>query len=1056
MWRPRAEDANAGGEFGRRSPRQRLPSRARTPRVAEHSGDRSRRFGVADLAILAAPGVTFWKRSARGTYPIYRRACPKHTDMKQLTLAASLVVASWCTCARAQQLPDLSDLTFRNVGPSRGGRVTAVCGDATTKGTFFMGATGGGVWKTTDFGNSWNNVSDGFFKTPSIGAIAVAHDDGDLVWVGTGSDGLRSNVIPGRGVYKSTDGGATWACAGLEDTGQIGAVLIHPTDRDVVFVAAIGDAFAPSEARGVYRTQNGGETWERVFRVSTTCGAVDLEFHPANPDVVYASMWEAERKPWTIKSGGAQGGVWRTTDGGRSWAQLGGGLPTGVVGKSDLAVSPAEPDRLWVLIEALEDAGLYRSDDAGKTFAFVSNQRGILDRPFYYCNIDCDPTDADHLFASATGYQESTDGGERWRRRFTPHGDNHEVWIHPADPKLMVQCNDGGANVTIDGGETWSRQNNQPTAELYQVAVDDRFPYWLYAGQQDNSTIRVPSRPPHSATGGVGSFWESVGGCETGPAMPKPGDADIVYANCKGRFGVYNHRTGQERHHYVGAQSLYGHNPKDLLYRFQRVAPISISPHDPDVVYHGSQYLHRTRDDGQTWETISPDLTAFEPDRQVVSGYPITRDITGEEYYSTLYEIAESPVQQGLIWTGANDGPIYLTRDDGESWTNVTPKMPRGGRVQTIEPSWADAGTAYACVLRYQLGDPSPHLYKTVDFGQSWTRLRAGLPENCPTRVVREDPQDPSVVYLGTEWGLFVSLDAGQSWRTFQQNLPVTPITDMLIHHDDLVLSTMGRSFWILDDVSAMRGLKDHDREAVTLFAPRQTWRTRLSGAGCHLHYALPANTDDLRLEIRALDPQRTLVRTVLAGSGRPARGRRDQGMRAPFTRGRGGRGLSNKQGFHRYTWNLRGEGRSMVLPGTYELRLVHADGSATQQVEVALDPRVAAEGVTREDLAAQAELVQQVAALGDRANTLAARVRERLREPRDDDTSAALQQLGKRLNNARQTYPQQMLLSQIRYLSSMIGRADGRPGNHAYQRYTQLVEEVDDLERTLAEVGGK
>ena len=976
--------------------------------------------------------------------------------MKRTTLS-TLSCALLSATVTAQQLPDLSDLTFRNVGPTRGGRVTAVCGSAALLGTFYMGATGGGVWKTTDLGNTWRNVSDGFFQSPSIGAIAVAHDDGDLVWVGTGSDGLRSNVIAGRGVYRSTDAGETWSCMGLESTGQIGAVLIHPTDHDVVYVAAIGNAFAPNEDRGVYRTKDGGETWQRVFRVSPTCGAVDLELHPANPDVVYASMWEAERKPWTIKSGGTQGGVWRTTDGGETWAQLQGGLPTGVVGKSDLAVSPAEPDRLWVLMEALERPGLYRSDDAGETFRFVSNQRGLLDRPFYYCNVDCDPTDADHLFVSATSFQESTDGGKRWQRRFTPHGDNHEVWIHPGSPKVMIQCNDGGANITVDGGRTWSRQSNQPTAELYQIAVDDRFPYWLYAGQQDNSTIRVPSRPPYAATGGAGSFWESVGGCETGPAVPKPGDHDIVYANCKGRFGVYNHRTGQERQFYVGAESLYGHNPKDLRYRFQRVAPISISPHDPNVVYHGSQFLHRTLDDGETWETISPDLTAFAPDKQVDSGYPITRDITGEEYYSTLYEIAESPVQKGVIWTGANDGPIYVTRDDGQSWTDVTPDMPGGGRVQTIEPSWADAGTAYACVLRYQLGDFTPHVYKTSDYGASWQRLSNGLPDNCPTRVVREDPQDPNVLFLGTEWGLYVSMDAGAAWQPFQQNLPVTPVTDMLVHKDDLVVSTMGRSFWILDDVSALRGLRGAAAGAVALLAPRTTVRSRLQGSGCNVHYTLPEDSQGLRLEVFDLgqDPP-VQVRAVTASGRRPTPGRRDQGMRRPFRRGGGGRGLSDKAGFHRYTWNLRGDNGALVLPGDYELRLIHAGGEARQRVTLVLDPRVAAEGITREDLQAQIDLVEQVQALSERTSALAAEVRRRSRSASGDAERATLGELAARLDNARETYPQQMLLSQVRYLASMINRADQRPGNHAYQRYRQLVAEVEDLEQRLAAVGGK
>lgn len=969
---------------------------------------------------------------------------------------SSLLFAGPLLCQ--QQLPDLDALSYRNVGPSRGGRVTAVAGVVQQPGTFYMGATGGGVWKTTDFGQRWRNVSDGYFQSPSIGAITVAADDPELVWVGTGSDGLRSNVIPGRGVYRSTDGGSTWQCMGLEDTGQIGAVVVHPTDHDVVYVAAIGNAFAPNDARGVYRTTDGGESWELVHRVSDTCGAVDLEFHPANPDIVYASMWEAERKPWTIKSGGEQGGVWRTTDGGEHWQRLGGGLPTGVVGKSDLAVSFAEPDRLWVLIEALENPGLYRSDDAGETFTLASDQRSLLDRPFYYCNVDCDPTDADHLFVSATGYQESTDGGRRWRRRFTPHGDNHEVWIHPENPQLMVQCNDGGANVTTDGGETWSTQDNQPTAELYQIAVDDRFPYWLYAGQQDNSTIRVPSHPPHSATGGTGSFWESVGGCETGPAVPKPGDPDIVYANCKGRFGVYNHRTGQEQQYYVGAANLYGHNPKDLQYRFQRVAPITVSPHDPNRVYHGSQFLHVTEDDGVTWQTISPDLTAFEADKQVDSGYPITRDITGEEYYSTLYEIAESPVQRGVIWTGANDGPIHVTRDDGKTWNDVTPEMPKGGRVQTIEPSWQHAGTAYACVLLYQLGDAGPHVYKTEDFGASWRKITAGLPDNCPTRVLREDPNDANVLFLGTEWGVYLSLDAGDTWLPFQQNLPITPVTDMVVHHDDLVLSTMGRSFWILDDVSAVRALREIEGDAFALLPPRPAVRTRMRGAGgANLHYVLPGELAGLRVEIRRADaPDAEPVRVVEARDNRGEQpGRRDQGMRAPFRRGGRSGGLENGAGLHRWSWNLRTDAGTTALPGDYEVRLVHDGGEQRQKLTVTLDPRVAAEGITTEDLQAQAELIVRVGELRARADRLVQDLRRMSRAQMSEERGARLGAIRARLVNESERYPQEMLLSQIRYLGGMIDRADQRPGKDAYVRCEQLEQQIADCEKQLQELDG-
>ena len=848
---------------------------------------------------------------------------------------------------------------------------------------------------------------------------------------------------------------------GLENTGQIGAVEIHPTDHDIVFVAAIGNAFAPNDDRGVYRTKDGGETWERVFRVSATCGAVDLEIHPANPDMIYASMWEAERKPWTIKSGGRQGGVWRTSDGGDTWQKLGNGLPEGIVGKSDLAVSFAEPDVLWVLMEAAERPGLYRSDDRGETFAFVSNQRGLLDRPFYYCNIDCDPTDVDHLIVNATGCQESTNGGKSWRRRFTPHGDNHETWFHPEDPKIMVQCNDGGANVTTDGGESWSTQTNQPTAELYQVAVDDRFPYWVYAGQQDNSTIRVPSRAPYSALGGPASLWQSVGGCETGPAVPKPGDHDIVYANCKGRFGVYNHRTGQEQQYYVGAQSLYGHNPRDLIYRFQRVAPISLSPHDTEAVYHGSQFLHRSRDGGKTWQTISPDLTAFAPDRQVISGHPITRDITGEEYYSTLYEIAESPVQQGVIWTGANDGPIFITRDDGKSWRDVTPKMPEGGRVQTIEPSRFDAGTAYACVLRYQLGDPSAHVYKTADFGESWQRIADGLPDNCPARVLREDPKDKDILYLGTEWGMYLSLDAGGSWRPFQQNLPVTPITDMVIHHDDLVMSTMGRSFWILDDISAIRGMKDAANSdalanAATLLKPRPTMRTRLRGAGATLHYVLKEATPDLALEIYDISgaaPE--LIRTIKPRQNtRPATSRRDQRMRAPFWRRGGGASLATGAGMHRYSWDMRRDGITgrgpLVAAGDYEVRLVTKDTTSSQRLTLLMDPRVAAAGITADDLRAQADLILEVQALTKRTNEVVSEVRRMSRGDASQEQRARIEELRSKLLNAPIVYPQRMLQSQVSYLSSMLDRADQRPGRDAYVRLKQLKEEVESIAREL------
>ncbi len=733
----------------------------------------------------------------------------------------------------------LAGLRYHYVGPSRGGRVTAVAGHPDAPGTFFMGATGGGVFKTDDWGVTWRPVTDGQIATGSIGAIAMGPEDPNLVWVSTGSDGLRSNVIIGKGVYKSVDGGESWRFMGLEDVGNTGAVLIDPRDSKRVFVAAIGNPFAPNPERGVYRTVDGGESWERVLFISERTGVVDLEFAPDDPDRIYAALWEAERKPWTILSGGREGGVYLSTDGGDSWTPTTTGLPTGLRGKADLAVSAADPDRVYVLIEAPGDeGGVYRSDDRGVSWRQVTDFQPIRNRPFYYTNLHADPSDADTLWGMAEGHWKSEDGGESWSSQRVPHGDNHDLWVDPRDPRVMIQSNDGGANITRDGGATWSTQNNQPTAELYQVDVSDDFPYRLYAGQQDNSTISVPSRPIEGLAGDHTAQWRTHGGCETGPAVPKPGDPDIVYANCKGRFGLWNARTGQEQQYYVGFWDLYGRNPADLPYRFQRVSPIHVSPHDPNRVYHTSQYVHVTEDGGLTWETISPDLTEFSPETQVVSGSPITIDSTGEEHFSVLYDIQESPLEEGVIWAGANDGPIHVTRDGGATWSEVTPRgLGPYGRVQNIEVSPHSPARAYATILRYQLGDFAPYVYRTGDYGESWTRITDGIPADYPVRVVREDPVREGLLYAGTEFGMFVSFDDGAHWQSLQLNLPVTPVTDIKLVENDLVLSTMGRGFWILYDLSALREMSPGlEREAVRLFSVADAYRLHGGGFRFLLH----------------------------------------------------------------------------------------------------------------------------------------------------------------------------------------------------------------------------
>ncbi|MBN1939652.1 MAG: hypothetical protein JW843_08700 [Candidatus Aminicenantes bacterium] len=967
-------------------------------------------------------------------------------------------------------------LRYRCIGPSRGGRVTAVAGVPSEPMTFYMGSTGGGIWKTTDAGRAWTNISDGFFATPSIGAIRVAPSAPNIIYAGTGSDGIRSNVITGRGVYKSTDEGKTWSFLGLGDTGQIGAVEIHPANPDIVFVAALGHPFGPNPDRGVFRTRNGGATWENVLFLSDRTGAVDLEIAPGRPDTIYASMWRGERKPWTIISGGGEDGVFRSTDGGTTWKRLTEGLPSGLVGKSDLAVSAAAPDRLYILLEAPEgEGGLYRSDDRGGHFTLVSTYAPLLDRPFYYCNLDADPTNADVLYVNSTQFFRSSDGGKTWTRRPTPHGDNHDMWINPRNPDIFIQSNDGGANVTLDGGRSWSTLDNQPTAELYQVAVDDQFPYWVYAGQQDNTTIAVPSLPPFNPAGGPQAFWLEVGGCETGPAVPKPGDPNIVYANCKGIFGRYDKRTGQEKLYPVGGANLYGHNPKDLKFRFQRVAPIVVSPHDPNVVYHASQYLHRTTDEGVSWETISPDLTAFDPDRQVVSGEPLTRDITGEEYYSTLYAVAESPLQKGLIWTGANDGPVHITRDGGATWSRVTPPgLPPGGRVQTIEPSPHRSGKAYVAVYRYLLDDWAPYLFKTEDYGKTWKRLttgRNGIPADTPTRVVREDPNREGLLYAGTEFGMYLSFDDGENWTPFQLNLPVTPITDIKIFRNDLVLSTMGRSFWILDNLTPLHQWNPNgDSSAPRLFSPVEAVRMRYRAGGrgpsdpqypapgAVIDFSLPADPKaEVKLEI--IDADGNPVKTVSNRSGLPR--------------------LPAEAGHNRFIWDFRRDipagpagtaadpqpSRSrgpMVPPGMYRVRMTTGGWSGEKTLSVVLDPRLAASAVTVEDLKEQERLLIEILKLQAEARSTAARVESELKAAeeaakipgqagnRARDRAVALRSLRAEMVTAGGRYPQPMLLDQIGTLAGRLDQADQKPGRDVYKRYEELAGFLERIKTAL------
>ena len=959
----------------------------------------------------------------------------------------------------------LKNLKYRNVGPVRGGRVTTVHGVESQKNVFYMGTTGGGVWKTTDFGNNWHNISDGYFKSPSIGAINVYQKNPDIVYVGTGSDGLRSNIIVGKGVYRSEDAGETWDHIGLENVGQIGAVEIHPDDPNTIYVAAIGQPFKNNQERGLYKSIDGGKSWDKILYLSDSIGIVDVEFAPDDPNTLYAASWRVERKPWTIISGSTNGGAFKSVDAGKTWNKIDLGFESKYIGKIDFAVSKSNPDRLFVMVEASEGkGGLYKSEDRGKSFEHMNNREELVNRPFYYLNVESNPLNSDILYSSANRFMISKDAGKTWKSYSTPHGDNHDIWINSSDTSVWIQSNDGGANITFNSGKTWTTQFNQPTAEIYQVEVDDQYPYWLYGGQQDNySTVSVPSLPPYGLQAGPNAYITNTGGCETGPAVPKPGNPNIVYSNCKGRFGVYNKKTGQEKQYYVGASNMYGHNPKDLKYRFQRVSPIHVSPHDPDIIYHASQFLHVTKDDGVTWKTISPDLTAFESDKQVISGSPITRDITGEEFYSTIYSVRESPLKEGLIWVGANDGPVHVTYDGGKNWKDVTPnKNIKGGRVDSVEPSNHNPSKAFVTILRYQLGDWKPYIYRTYDNGDSWDLITKGIPVDYPVRVLREDPKKEGLLFAGTEFGMFVSFDDGNNWQSFQQNLPVTPITDIKIHRNDIVLSTMGRSFWIMDNISYLRTFSFSDNQI--LYPIENTIRYRNRPLNNN-HVSYPQTSVDIdykilnelveKIFIKITDLEDNVINSYVSSDLNNDDIENYEMSTNEFTYILNNN-ISKKVGVNRFKWDMRHRGSwnkdsrysyrngPLVKPGKYKVTITIDGVSFSENLEIISDPRI--------DLSTEVYEEQEKILLEIRDFMTEVRFFENevskilINKPKNKKYLS----ISKKLNTEKGTYMQPMLIDQIRYLQSMLRRADQKPGEDAINRLKELKSEFYILKNKL------
>jgi photosystem II stability/assembly factor-like uncharacterized protein len=787
--------------------------------------------------------------------------------------------------AAAQTPKPYGPLAYRLVGPFRGGRVAAVAGVPSQPLVYYFGATGGGVWKTTDGGINWEPLGDGTFKTGSVGAVAVSESDPNVVYVGMGEQTLRGNVSHGDGMYKSTDAGKTWRRTGLEETRHISRVRVHPRNPDLVYVAAIGHAFGPHEQRGVFRSKDGGRTWEKILYRGPQAGGIDLTFDPTNAGVLYASLWEVIRRPWSMESGGPTSGLFKSTDGGDTWTELtrNQGLPRGTVGKIGVTVSPANPERVWAMVEA-EDGGLFRSDNGGRTWAKVNEQRNLRQRAWYYTRVYADTKNPETVYVLNVGFFKSNDGGRTFSQLSTPHSDNHDLWIAPDDPSRMIEGNDGGANVSFNGGRSWTEQD-QPTAQFYRVTTDEDFPYHIYGAQQDNSTIKIASR---TGEFGIGeSDWYDVGGGESGWIAPHPKDSDVVFAGSYGGYLTrYDHRTRQLRAVNVWPENPMGHGAEGMKYRFQWNYPILFSPHEPNTLYAAGDHLFRSTDEGQSWEMISPDLTRNDKSKQGPSGGPITKDNTSVEYYDTIFTVMESPVQRGVIWAGTDDGLVQLTRDAGKSWANVTPGgIPEWIQINSLEASPHDAASAYVAATMYKHDDFRPYLYKTDDFGRTWKKIDAGIPDGSFTRVIRADPHRRGLLYAGTETGVFVSFDDGERWQPLQLNLPHVPITDLAVHRreKDLVVATQGRSFWVLDDLPVLHQLTDAQRAGggeTTLLKPEDAYRTPGASpvlpptatlganppAGVVVYYNLKARpTTDLTLEF--IDPSGKSVRTFKAAA---------------------------------------------------------------------------------------------------------------------------------------------------------------------------------------------
>lgn len=861
-------------------------------------------------------------------------------------------------------------MEYRFLGPYRGGRATTAVGIADQPYTFFMGSTGGGVWRTDDAGNTWENVSDGQIKCGSIGSIAIHPKYTDIMYVGTGSDSPRGNVSAGIGIYKSVDGGKTWNHSGLENSGQLGDIVFHPDNSDIAYAAALGNIFGPNKERGVYKTTDGGKSWTQSLYLSDTTGAIDLAIHPRNPNVIYAGMWRAERKPWTLIDGGKEGGLYKTEDGGDSWEKVENGLPNGLIGKIGVDISPVDPNIIYVIQQTAveEDGGVYKSMDGGKSFQRINGDHKLRQRGWYYSRIFVDPQDKNTVYVTNTGFYRSIDGGKSFDQRLrVPHGDCHSVWINPRNPDIIINTNDGGATISLNGGKTWSTQNNQPTSELYRISTDDQFPFRVYAGQQDNTTISVPVRN----RGGLDpkQHWLEVGGGESADVAVVPSHPHIVYATTySGIITRVNLQTGEQR--YVGAYPHYteGTEQRNLKYRWQWNFPIRVSIHDEGTIYHTSNYVHKSTDEGSSWEIISPDLTRNIGKYQDIPGGPIQHDGTGVEVYSSIFSFAESHHDPLELWTGSDDGRIHVTRDGGKNWEEVTPKnlIPYEATINHIEVSTHDPKTIFVVAYHYRYNDFRPYIIKSDNGGKSWQLIVSGIDKNHFVRAYAQDGTDPSLMFAGTEYGMYISKDGGKMWEKFQLNLPHTPITDMEIKGDALVMSTQGRGFWILDDISLLRKWKSEMAESdFHLFDIPDTYKSNLgswnrppSPPAAPYTVDIPFWTKDTteKAVVYILDMNQDTLHTV--------------------------KDIKVKSGMNKISWgmeldpptlvedlvmmDMRHPGQGPTIPqGKYTAIVSHGRNEARDAFEIKIDPNWA---VSAPDYIAQYELAKSVSDLLDQS----------------------------------------------------------------------------------------